>query len=168
MKSKNIFVIPTTDKTILAQDVKSKEFGFVLKSDIPNSINLKFSDGEVYHRYLPEAYNNDLNCNPVNVFITSEEDIKDGDYFLMNNCIVRRCESVKNRFGGLIYDFKGGCHSKSVCKKILHTTDVNICRNSNDVKRLSLAWLESFIAIKTHSVKTEQKLLVDLLTEVNI
>ena len=53
------------------------------------------------------------------LYFLSDEEIKEGDWFIMNSCIVRQCSLHK----GDILDTIGGLHHESVCKKIIATTD---------------------------------------------
>lgn len=53
------------------------------------------------------------------LYILSDEEIKEEDWFLMNGCIVRQCSLHK----GDVLDTIGGLHHESVCKKIIATTD---------------------------------------------
>ena len=55
------------------------------------------------------------------LYILSDEEIKEGDWFLMNGCIIRQCKSTNNEPHTIptIIDTTGGIHHVSVCKKII-------------------------------------------------
>ena len=69
--------------------------------------------------------------NWYHLYITTDEEIKDGDWFLMNGCILRQCSLHK----GDILDTLGGLHHKSVCKKIIATTDKLILKTSKSIDK---------------------------------
>lgn len=58
-------------------------------------------------------------------FLSDEEEIKKGDWFVMNGCIVRQCESTNKEPHTIhtVVDSTGGIHHVSVCEKIIATTD---------------------------------------------
>ena len=62
------------------------------------------------------------------LYILSDEEIKEGDWFLMNGCIIRQCKSTNNEPHTIptIIDTTGGIHHVSVCKKIIATTDKSL------------------------------------------
>lgn len=60
---------------------------------------------------------------PQHLYILSDEEIKEGDWFLMNGCIERQCKFIENY---LIVDTTEGRHHYSVCKKIITSTDKSL------------------------------------------
>lgn len=67
-----------------------------------------------------------MNCEKQHLyFLSEEEEIKEGDWFVMNGCIVRQCKSTNKEPHTIhtVVDTTGGIHHVSVCKKIIATTD---------------------------------------------
>lgn len=65
---------------------------------------------------------------PKHLYFTNNREIESNDYFLMNNCIIRKCSHVKVSNHGrglfkLIVDIGGYEHPETACQKIEATTD---------------------------------------------
>jgi hypothetical protein len=86
------------------------------KADIVKFIG-EFQPGKVV--YVPDIFKRDKDEQNQHLYILSDEPIKEGDWFLMNGCIIRQCALHK----GDVLDTIGGLHHESVCKKIIATTD---------------------------------------------
>lgn len=77
----------------------------------------------------------DNSCNPQHLYIISDDEIKEGDWFIGDNVSLRQCTS--NNAGNI--NFKGGWYSGSEnCKKIIATTDtsLNTQNINNDTKSI--------------------------------
>lgn len=72
--------------------------------------------------------NRSLLTQPQNLYFLLDEEIKDGDWFVMNGCIVRQCESTNKEPHTIhtVVDSTGGIHHVSVCEKIIATTDTSL------------------------------------------
>lgn len=72
---------------------------------------------------LVQTPNKDFNGEKFNLFITSDEEIKEGDWFIGDKINLRKC--TLNNAGNINY--KGGWYSGSTnCKKIILTTDQDL------------------------------------------
>lgn len=72
--------------------------------------------------------NRSLLTQPQNLYFLLDEEIKDGDWFVMNGCIVRQCESTNKEPHTIhtVVDSTGSIHHVSVCEKIIATTDTSL------------------------------------------
>jgi len=57
------------------------------------------------------------------LYILSKDEIKVGDWFLMNGCLLRQCRQVNSHLTASIEDTTGGQHYKDACEKIISTTE---------------------------------------------
>jgi hypothetical protein len=79
------------------------------------------------------------NSKPQHIYITSDEEIKEGNWFIMSGFILRKCDYVDNY---MIIDTTQGKHFFSVCKKIILTTDPSLVP---DVQKIDDEFLEWFV-----------------------
>jgi hypothetical protein len=117
---KNIFLLPTDQPSSLVFEQRAFERPLLLKSE-PLSIT-KDSIGQLIHE-------------PQHIYITSSENIKEGDWVLYNNKIVRQVDKTFNKPG---FDW-----NVLNCKKILLTTDPTLI--ADGVQEISEEFLEWFI-----------------------
>ena len=78
--------------------------------------------------------------NYKHVYITSDEEIKEGDWFIMSGFILRKCDYVDNY---MIIDTTQGKHFFSVCKKIILTTDQDLI--ADGIQAIDDIFLEWFV-----------------------
>lgn len=76
------------------------------------------------------------------LYFLSDEEIKEGDWFLMNNACIRQCKSKNNKPHTIptIIDTTGGIHHVSVCKKIIATTDKSLKLNYDGKTPITENW----------------------------
>lgn len=113
------------------------------------------------------------------LYFTSDEDIIEGDWFIMNNCILRKCKKTNREHYTIsrIVDTINGIHYKSVCRKVIATTNPELWVKKNDgtdpirqkadyiwnVPKIATDFIEAFIKAKgnirhvlvTYSVKVD-------------
>jgi len=114
---KNIHVLPTDKPSRLC---KSK-------------ITQKLSMTDVLSFYGDGTYNQ-------HIYVTSDEEVKEGDWFIMSGFILRKCDYVDNY---MIIDTTQGKHFFSVCKKIILTTDQDLIKDG--VQAIDDEFLEWFV-----------------------
>jgi len=78
--------------------------------------------------------------NTQNIYITNDEEIKEGDWFIMSGFILRKCDYVNNY---MLIDTTQGKHFFSVCKKIILTTDQDLIKDG--VQAIDDTFLEWFV-----------------------
>jgi hypothetical protein len=99
-KPAQVVMLPTNEKA---------KIGDIVMSKFDDIHILTKNDGKEYAKTVTSQH----------LYFLSNEEIKEGDWFIMNSCIVRQCSLHK----GDILDTIGGLHHESVCKKIIATTD---------------------------------------------
>ena len=64
-------------------------------------------------------------CVHQHLYFLSDEEIKEGDWFVMNGSIIRQCKSTNKEPYTIhtVVDTTGGIHHVSVCEKVIATTD---------------------------------------------
>lgn len=112
---KNIHVLPTDKPSNLVQKRITKEIKF---SSLDN----------------PQVWNN------VNIYITSDEEIKKGDWFSTSNNKILKCEKV---LMGLIYSEGDYGRNPNGCQKIILTTDQDLI--ADGVQAIDDEFLEWFV-----------------------
>ncbi len=107
-------------------------------------------------------------CKYQHLYIISDEEIKEGDWVIMNNKWIVQLYEIENGYAGIRNDV-GSTHISN-CKKIIATTD-NICTNTQE-EHYTRNWLpqipESFVNVFVDSYnKNEVINKVDLETEIS-
>jgi len=85
---------------------------WILSTDQPSKLGY-ISESKTYHLYNNNVFLDEL-ANAINIYITSSEDIKEGDWLIYNNKLYK---DSKRSFTGVDY---------SNCKKIILTTDPDL------------------------------------------
>ena len=78
--------------------------------------------------------------NQQHIHITSDEEIKEGDWVFVNGFILRQVDYIN---GYMVIDITGGKHHNSVCKKIILTTDQDLI--ADGVQSIDDEFLEWFV-----------------------
>lgn len=105
LKKSKVFLLPMEDNaTTLTLNPPNKDLVRELKF---NPFSIDVSGGVDYFE----------------LYIGLDEKPKSGDWFIMNDCIIRQCEDNNDV---LVKDTIGGLHSIHVCNKIIGTTNKNI------------------------------------------
>ena len=79
--------------------------------------------------------NNTLETINQNIYITSDGEIKDGDWFLPKGHITPHKLKGFNKINGVLESYNGLCYDISKCKKIILTTDQDLI--SNGIEQIS-------------------------------
>ena len=76
-----------------------------------------------------------------NIYITSDEEIKEGDYFYQDfDCIIHKCYKLSNNY---VIAEKPSDYPKKICKKIILTTDQDLIKDG--VQAIDDEFLEWFV-----------------------
>jgi hypothetical protein len=118
IQSKNIFLIPTDKPSRLGQSVFDNSFHYN-----PNFYELEEK------RVIPQ-----------NIYITSNEEIKESDWFICGNEILKCTETYSLTSTSYVKCKKGDCSSE-ICKKIILTTDPSL----DDIQPIPDEFLEWFV-----------------------
>jgi hypothetical protein len=114
----------------------------VLPTDKPSRLHLK-SDGfyltKEENSFIPYSY-------PKNIYITNDEEIKEGDWFITDKNTICKCVRVDWKYA---YSIEAGSRSKNNCKKIILTTDQDLI----GVQAIDDEFLEWFVAKANDSGK---------------
>lgn len=129
MGYKNIHLLPTSKPSILYSFYSILEdlsYGktFTIVNEETAKINLH-KDLKEYQKKLIEG-----NWKPENIYITSNEEIKEGDCILIHGHYrygkhVTKVIKITDTYEVI----EGGNHSKKVCQKIILTTDQDLIKN---------------------------------------
>jgi hypothetical protein len=115
---KNIHILPTDKPSRLYFNTKAKYYAF--------SYTVTSQGGSVSNRHI---------------YITSsDEQIKEGDWVLVNGFILRKVDYID---GYMVIDTTGGKHHNSVCEKIILTTDQDLIKDG--VQAIDDEFLEWFV-----------------------
>ena len=108
----------------------------VLPTDKPSRLSI-LNSGKL--NFGAEAMSSS-NSKLQHIYITSDEEIKEGDWFIMSGFILRKCDYVDNY---MIIDTTQGKHFFSVCKKIILTTDQDLIKDG--IQAIDDIFLEWFV-----------------------
>lgn len=105
-KLAQVVMLPTNEKA---------KIGDIVMSKFDDIHILTKNDGKEYAKTVTSQH----------LYILSDEEIKEGDWFVMNGCIIRQCKSTNKEQHTIptVVDTIGGIHHVSVCEKIIATTD---------------------------------------------
>ena len=105
----------------------------ILPTDKPSSIGY---DGVKNLHFV-----NDFIDDYQNVYITSDEEIKEGDYFYQDfDCIIHKCYKLSDNY---VIAEKPSDYPKKICKKIILTTDQDLIQDG--VQAIDDEFLEWFV-----------------------
>jgi hypothetical protein len=90
---------------------------------------LKYS--KQYGFELFDEKNNFRHINKKNIYILSNEKIKEGDWFIHKNKWLHQCKYLLGEDKSEIYDGKDSHYFDFDCKKVIATTDVSLLININ-------------------------------------
>jgi hypothetical protein len=108
----------------------------VLPTDKPSRL---FMDDKTTNIYL--SLENNLFKNGLNIYITSDEEIKEGDWFYQGfDSIIHKCYKLTDNY--VIAD-KPSDYPKNICKKIILTTDQELIKDG--VQAIDDEFLEWFV-----------------------
>lgn len=116
-------MLPTNEKAGLGSIYKR------IKDDEIGNIDEFDRIGKLFINKNPNVQKSNSNFEAQHLyFLSDEEEIKKGDWFVMNGCIVRQCESTNKEPHTIhtVVDSTGGIHHVSVCEKIIATTDSSL------------------------------------------
>lgn len=96
------------------------------KAEIGTNVIVKHNTTLAYGKKVQEPYN--MVETEQHLYFLSDEEIKEGDWFLMNGCIIRQCKSTNKEPYTIhtVVDTTRGIHHVSVCEKIIATTDKSL------------------------------------------
>jgi len=126
---KNIHVLPT----------EKASNGYVLGKCIKELSDVKIGQfTKTYYLMFDEKY-----FQPHNIYITSDEKIKEGDWFLPQGHINPHKLKGYNKINGDLESYNGLCYDISKCKKIILTTDQDLIKDG--VQAIDNEFLEWFV-----------------------
>lgn len=132
---KNIHILPTKKPSIL-----------YAKDD-----NYKLANSTM----AMDWYISSAGYKPYNIYITSDEEIKEGDWFITDKNTICKCVRVDWKYA---YSIEAGSRSKNNCKKIILTTDQDLIKDG--VQVIDDDFLEWFV--KNPSCEMVEVVLDDL------
>lgn len=106
------------------------------KANVGNNVIVKHNTTLAYGKKIQEPYN--MAETEQHLYFLSDEEIKEGDWVLINGCIVRQCKETNKEPHTIptVIDTIGGIHHIIVCKKIIATTDSSLIIGENKGKSL--------------------------------
>jgi hypothetical protein len=149
---KNIHLIPTDKPSRLIFNSFHKSFCYQKEIDSMYINDGKVSGADFWG--LEKAFNNGF--KPQNIYITSDEEIKEGDWFFNGENVLQA-----SRITDIIIDTEGQWSEIKTSKKIILTTDQDLI--ANNVQTINDTFLEWFVKnsncefVKTDKVDTFKK-----------
>jgi hypothetical protein len=116
---KNIHVLPTDKPSRLCYVICTEKATLTLFEDAMDKAS----------RFFPQ-----------NIYITSDEEIKEGDWFITDKNTICKCVRVDWKYA---YSIEAGSRSKNNCKKIILTTDQDLI--ADGIQAIDDEFLEWFV-----------------------
>ena len=126
---KNLFLLPTDKPSRFVTSKDKKTYSLY-------SIE-EFKDIDKFIEYDSKSWDSQ------NIYITSDEEIKEGDWFLPQGHLNPHKLKGYNKINGDLESYNGLCYDISKCKKIILTTDQDLIKDG--VQAIDDEFLEWFV-----------------------
>ena len=103
----------------------------IISTDKPSRLYFNHNKGFEKYQFSKEPFLNGLtNTTNQNIYITSDEEIKEGDYFYQGfDCIIHKCYKLSDNY---VIAEKPSDYPKKICKKIILTTDQDLIADGTE------------------------------------